>query len=152
WCALDLQRCCGPWGKMDCQAMTPPYENSAKSRAFSSASLFSKKHEGIYSASRSVWLRPLSSNTFTLVNAAVSAPRPGWRGDPSGKGRGDTKAGVILDDLLPEADRPRDARLMDGLDAINNRLGKKTVVLACEGFAGEWQARRSPLARYTTRI
>ena len=61
------------------------------------------------------------------MNAVVSAARRGWRGDPSGKGCGYTKAGVILDDLLPEADRPRDARLMDGLDAINNRLGKKTL-------------------------
>lgn len=54
--------------------------------------------------------------------------------------------------MLFEPDRPRDTRLMDGLDAINNRLGKKTLVLAREGFAGEWPARRSPLARYTTRI
>ncbi len=61
-----------------------------------------------------------------------------------------TKAGVILDDLLPEADRPamlfqpdrpRDARLTDALDAINDRFGKKTMVLAREGFAGEWRLR-----------
>ena len=96
------------------------------------------------------------------VDAAVSAARRGWRGDPSGNGCGYTKAGVILDDLLPEADRPamlfqpdrpRDARLTDALDAINDRFGKKTMVLAREGFAGEWRLRadhRSP--RYTTRI
>lgn len=49
--------------------------------------------------------------------------------------------------------RPRDARLTDTLDAINDRFGKKTMVLAREGFAGEWRLRadhRSP--RYTTRI
>ncbi len=44
------------------------------------------------------------NNTFDLVDAAVSAARRGWRGDPSGKGCDYTKAGVILDDLLPEAD------------------------------------------------
>lgn len=94
--------------------------------------------------------------------AAVSAARKGWRGDPSGNGCGYTKAGVILDDLLPEADRPallfppdrpRDARLTDALDAVNDRFGKKTMVLAREGFAGDWRLRadhRSP--RYTTRI
>ena len=44
-------------------------------------------------------------------------------------------------------------RLTDALDAINDRFGKKTMVLAREGFAGEWRLRadhRSP--RYTTRI
>ena len=104
----------------------------------------------------------MSNHTFDLVDAAVSAARRGWRGDPSGNGCGYTKAGVILDDLLPEADRPamlfeparrRDARLTDALDAINDRFGKKTMVLAREGFAGEWRLRvdhRSP--RRTTRI
>ena len=37
------------------------------------------------------------------MDAAVSAARRGWRGDPSGNGCGYTKAGVILDDLLAEA-------------------------------------------------
>ena len=115
-----------------------------------------------HSASRSMRLRPMSNHTFDLVDAAVSAARRGWRGDPSGNGCGYTKAGVILDDLLAEADRPvllfppdrpRDARLTDALDAINDRFGEKTMVLAREGFAGEWRLRadhRSP--RYTTRI
>ena len=104
----------------------------------------------------------MSNHTFDLVDAAVSAARRGWRGDPSGNGCGYTKAGVILDDLLPEADRPamlfqparpRDARLTDALDAINDRFGKKTMVLAREGFDGAWHLRadhRSP--RYTTRL
>lgn len=70
--------------------------------------------------------------------------------------------GGILDDLVAEHDRPellfpperpRDAKLMDALDAINDRFGKKTMVLAREGFARGWVTRaelRSP--RYTTRI
>jgi DNA polymerase V len=111
-----------------------------------------------HSASRSVRLSPMSNHTFDLVDAAVAAARRGWRGN----GCGYTKAGVILDDLLPEADRPamlfqpdrpRDARLTDALDAINDRFGKKTMVLAREGFAGDWRLRanhRSP--RYTTRL
>ena len=115
-----------------------------------------------HSASRSIRLRPMTNHTFDLVDAAVTAARRGWRGDPAGNGCGYTKAGVILDDLLPEADRPallfppdrpRDARLTDALDAINDRFGKKTMVLASEGFAGTWRLRaehRSP--RYTTRL
>ncbi|SDL63855.1 DUF4113 domain-containing protein [Paracoccus chinensis] len=42
---------------------------------------------------------------------------------------------------------------MDALDALNDRFGKKTIVLGREGFGGEWRLRadhRSP--RYTTRI
>ena len=104
----------------------------------------------------------MSNHTFDLVDAAVSAARGAWKGDPSGNGFGYTKAGIILDDLLAEADRPamlfpperpRDARLTDALDAINDRFGKKTMVLAREGVDRSWATKadhRSP--RYTTRI
>ncbi|GLC62958.1 hypothetical protein PLESTB_001965000 [Pleodorina starrii] len=115
-----------------------------------------------HSFSRSIRLRPMSNHTFDLVDAAVAAARRGWKGDPSGNGYGYTKAGIILDDLLSEADRPamlfppdrpRDARLTDALDAINDRFGKKTMVLAREGVSRTWATKadhRSP--RYTTRI
>ena len=115
-----------------------------------------------HSFSRSIRLRPMSNHTFDLVDAAVAAARRGWKGDPSGNGYGYTKAGIILDDLLAEADRPamlfppdrpRDARLTDALDAINDRFGKKTMVLAREGVSRSWATKadhRSP--RYTTRI
>ena len=115
-----------------------------------------------HSASRSVRLRPMSNDTFDLVDAAVSAARRAWKGDPAGNGFAYTKAGVILDDLVAEQDRPamlfppnrpRDARLMDALDAINDRFGKKAMVLGREGFEREWTTRaelRSP--RYTTRL
>lgn len=42
---------------------------------------------------------------------------------------------------------------MQALDAVNARFGKKTMVLASEGFTRTWQLRadhRSP--RYTTRL
>ncbi len=72
-----------------------------------------------------------------------------------------TKAGVMLDDLLPFEDRPRtlfdvprgSPALMSALDKVNARFGKKTLVLASEGMSRSWQLRseyRSP--RYTTRI
>jgi DNA polymerase V len=75
---------------------------------------------------------------------------------------GFTKAGVMLDDLLPVEDRPRtlfdvprpkENAAMLALDQINDRFGKKTMVLASEGMKRTWQHRadhRSP--RYTTRL
>tara|TARA_R110000787_G_scaffold86057_7_gene183261 strand:+ start:1362 stop:1646 length:285 start_codon:yes stop_codon:yes gene_type:complete len=75
---------------------------------------------------------------------------------------GFTKAGVILDDLLPCENRPLtlfDARqeapssLMQALDELNKKFGKKTMVLASEGMSKSSHMRseyRSP--RYTTRI
>ncbi|WP_136685842.1 Y-family DNA polymerase [Falsirhodobacter xinxiangensis] len=116
-----------------------------------------------HSASRSVRLSPMSNNTFELVEAAIAAARRGWKGDPSGNGCGYTKAGVVLDDLIPQEDvpamlfppeRPRNAKVMDALDAINDRFGKKKMVTAREGFDKKaWTTKadmRSP--RYTTRI
>lgn len=100
--------------------------------------------------------------SFELVYAAVAAARRGWKGDPIGNGHSYTKAGVIVDDLLAEADRPamlfqpdrpHDARLTAALDAINDRFGRKTMVLARKGFDRGWTTRcelRSP--RYTTRL
>mgnify|MGYP001946590526 FL=1 len=102
----------------------------------------------------------MSSDTFELVAAAKRCARAAW---PKGRNQtyGFTKAGVMLDDLLPLEDRPRtlfDAPpkspdLMTALDAVNSRFGKKTLVLASEGMSRTWQLRanhRSP--RYTTRI
>ncbi len=68
----------------------------------------------------------------------------------------------MLDDLIAadkapamlfEIERPRDARLMSALDAVNDRWGKKTLLLGSEGFKRDFEAKammRSP--RYTTRL
>lgn len=113
-----------------------------------------------WSAARSTKLTPMSSDTFDLVEAARRCARAGWPKD--GKAYGFTKAGVLLDDLLPiedrpatlfDAMRPRSAQLMSALDQINDRFGKKTLVVASEGLERSWRLRedhRSP--RYTTRI
>ncbi len=95
----------------------------------------------------------MSADTFDLVGAAMRCIRAGWKGDPSGNGHGYTKAGIILDDLfakktlrvsLFEPERPRKADLMKALDAVNDRFGRKTIVIATEGFQGRWGPQGRP--------
>jgi len=114
-----------------------------------------------YAGSRSTRIAPMSSDTFDLVQAARRCAESAW---PKGQGAkfGFTKAGVMLDDLLPIEDRPRTlfdvpqpkaSAAMLALDQINVRFGKKTMVIASEGVKRTWQHRakhRSP--RYTTRL
>ena len=115
-------------------------------------------------ASRTARLTPMSNDTFDLVNATRRCTEAAWKG-PRDKNQGGfeyAKAGVMLDDLLPIAERPRtlfepieqrSPELMSALDAVNNRFGKKSLVLAREGFQKRTSMRqkfRSP--RYTTRI
>ncbi|MCP1201075.1 Y-family DNA polymerase [Notoacmeibacter sp. MSK16QG-6] len=115
-----------------------------------------------HSASRTTRLSPMSADTFDLVDTVLRCIAAAWKGERSANGYAYTKAGVILDDLvaarvapqlLLPPDRPRDARLMDALDAVNDRFGRKTLILASEGFQRPWALRadhRSP--RYTTRL
>lgn len=115
-----------------------------------------------HSVSKTTRLFPMSNNTFDLVQAARRCAESGWKGSRAGNGYGYTKAGIMLDDLIREEDRPlllfepeqpRSGKLMNALDAVNDRFGKKTMILASEGFKRSWGMRsehRSP--RYTTRI
>ena len=111
-----------------------------------------------YAGSRSTRLTPMTSDTIEMVAAAKRCAQAAW---PKIGSYAFTKAGVMLDDLLPLEDRPRtlfdaperSSALMTALDAVNDRFGKKTMVLASEGMTRSWQLRadhRSP--RYTTRI
>ena len=113
-----------------------------------------------YAGSRTTRLVPMSSDTFDLVAAAKRCALAAWPKVGS-SAFGFTKAGVMLDDLLPIEDRPRTLfevpqrgpELMKALDAVNGRFGKKTMGLASEGMSRSWQLRadhRSP--RYTTRL
>lgn len=68
----------------------------------------------------------------------------------------------MLNDLVLEEDRqrtlfdaenPKSRAMMATLDKINERFGKKTMVLASEGMKHTWKVRsdhQSP--KYTTRI
>lgn len=114
-----------------------------------------------YAGSRTTRLTPMSSDTFDLVEAARRCAQAAWPKDQT-KAFGFTKAGVLLDDLLRFEDRPltlfdaqnpKSQALMTALDQVNQRFGKKTMVLASEGMNRPWKLRsdhRSP--RYTTRL
>ena len=114
-----------------------------------------------YSGSRSTQMTPMSSDTFDLIQAARRCAQAAWPRENAGA-FGFTKAGILLDDLVRMEDRPRtlfdiqkpkSRALMATLDQINDRFGKKTMVLASEGTKRSWQLRsdhRSP--RYTTRL
>lgn len=116
-----------------------------------------------HAASRTVKLTPMTSDARDLVQGVRACVEASWpqRGGPYAF----AKSGVMLDDLMAEADRPRtlfdmagDERVrspavMAALDAVNARFGKKTMVLGAEGTERAWAMRaehRSP--RYTTRI
>lgn len=110
-----------------------------------------------YSNAVTVELQPPTDDTFALMAAATAGARRIWR-----DGYAMSKAGVILSglvpvgkvqpDLLQAADRQRGARLMAALDAVNQRMGRDTLVPA--GTMGRaWRMRqesRSP--SYTTKL
>lgn len=116
-----------------------------------------------FSASRTVKLTPMTSDTRDLVRAVRACVEASW---PKQCGPyAFAKSGVMLDDLVAEADRPRtlfdhadegkgrSPAVMAALDAVNARFGKKTLVTASEGTSRAWAMRaehRSP--RYTTRL
>jgi DNA polymerase V len=110
-----------------------------------------------YCASRTLSLHPMTSDGLEFIAAARRGAEHAWR-----DGYAYTKAGVMLDDLVPADQRPRTlfegetekrGRLMGALDEINSRYGRFTAVPATQGFKREWKMRaemRSP--SYTTRI
>lgn len=115
-----------------------------------------------HSASKSASLAPMSNSTLDLVRTAIGCVEKAWKGDRAGNGYSYVKAGVLLDDLIPESHRPpdlfaapveKDSRLMAALDAVNDRFGKKSIVLGSEGFKRTFETKanhRTP--RYTTRL
>lgn len=131
--------------------------------AFYNTSRF-RTNNAQHRASRTARLTPMSNDTFDLVGAARRCAEAAWQG-PRDKNQGGfeyAKSGIMLDDLLPVSERPitlfepaqqRNPELMSALDAVNSRFGKKSLLLAREGFLKRTTMRqqyRSP--RYTTRI
>ena len=114
-----------------------------------------------YAGSRSIQLSPMSCDTFELVNAARKCALAAWPKAHSNQ-YGFTKAGVMLDDLLPiekqpltlfDTAKPKPNPAVEALDQINRKFGAKTITLGSEGVEQSWRMRsahRSP--RYTTRL
>ena len=114
-----------------------------------------------YSGSRTTRMMSMSSDTFELVQAARRCTEAAWPRDKTVE-YSFTKAGVMVNDLLPIVDRRQTlfdrsesapSPAMIAFDKINDRFGKKTLVLASEGMKQPWKMRadhRSP--RYTTRL
>jgi DNA polymerase V len=109
-----------------------------------------------YGGSRMVTLHPMTNDSPELIAAARRGAEKAWR-----DGFAYTKAGIMLDDLLREDERPRTLfedtakrdRLMGALDAINGKFGTWTAVTASQGFKRDWKMRsemRSPA--WTTAI
>lgn len=112
-----------------------------------------------HSGSKTIHLPECSADTRDLIQAARRGARAVFR-----EGYAYTKAGIIMNDLIPAGSGPRplfDARdrektdrLMSAIDAINGKFGRGAVASAATGVKKrEWEARfdnRSP--RYTTRL
>lgn len=89
--------------------------------------------------SRIIHLEVRTDSTLELVGIATKALKSIYR-----KGFAYKKAGVILRDIAPKAgvqmsvfdavDRGRHSRLMGALDRINEKHGRRAVVLASRGF------------------
>ena len=119
-----------------------------------------RENEPQYRGSRTAHLTPMTNDTLRLVAAARRCAEAAWPGD--GRGFRFVKSGVMLDDLVAEADRPRtlfeepDVKgpaLMAALDAVNDRFGRDTLCVASEGTKRSWAMRANHLSpRYTTRI
>jgi DNA polymerase V len=100
----------------------------------------------------------MTADTRELVAAARRCAGAAWRDG----GFAYVKAGVILDDLRPEAEVPRglfdppperSAALMAAMDGLNARYGRRTVFPAAMGVERPWRQRaahHSP--RWTTRL
>lgn len=121
-----------------------------------------RKDRPQYHGSRTVKFSPMTNNTIELVQAAKRCLSAAWKDERTECAYAYSKAGVMLNDLLAEADAPLTLfepprkpakQLMGALDAINDKYGRKTIVMASEGFNRPWTLKsdmRSP--RYTTRI
>jgi DNA polymerase V len=121
---------------------------------FFSTSRFAPLHEHPHSAIAALPLAEATADSRLLIAEAKERVRRAWK-----EGHRYNKAGVLLQDLSPEAlaprtlfDRPaaikeRSARLMAAMDAINAKMGTGTLHPLATGLERVWKGRsghRSP--------
>lgn len=116
-----------------------------------------KEHQSFYSNGLTVAMPSPSNDTRQLTNVALWILKQIYKPNYQY-----VKAGVMLDNLMPNAGLQQDmfsqatnanqsSQLMRVLDAINKRMGRETIKLASEGFNKPWkmkQENKSP--HYTT--
>ena len=99
-----------------------------------------------------------TSDSLALIAEALRMLRPLWV-----PGLRYFKAGVVLNDLVPERQQPRMlfatrdpvkfAKVMQALGAVNARYGRGTLLPLATGIARPWATRHDRLSRrYTTGI
>ena len=104
-----------------------------------------------YGGSLTVALPSPSNDTRLLVKTALWIVKRIYK-----PGYVYQKAGVLLNDLVPdegrqadlffdasEANHAQSAKLMAVLDAINQRYGRQTLKLGCEGFKAPWKMKQN---------
>ncbi len=116
-----------------------------------------KRDRPQHHGSRRLSLHPMTDDSLELLAAARRGVEAAWR-----DGHAYTKAGIMLDDLVPadlrprtlfEGDVERRGRLMTALDEVNGRFGRFTAVPGAQGFHRGWKARSdSKSPAWTTRI
>jgi DNA polymerase V len=116
-----------------------------------------KRDRPQHHGSRRMSLHPMTDDSLELLAAARRGVEAAWR-----DGHAYTKAGIMLDDLVPadlrprtlfEGDVERRGRLMTALDEVNGRFGRFTAVPGAQGFHRGWKARSdSKSPAWTTRI
>lgn len=115
-----------------------------------------KPQERQYAASRTVTLPVASADSTVLLRAARVALTSVWRDGYRYK-----KAGVMLLDLVPAAmvqgdlwtpaDTPARQQLMEAVDVINRRYGRRSVSFAASGVKLGWMLRSEQRSsRFTT--
>ncbi|HSB94091.1 MAG TPA: Y-family DNA polymerase [Flavitalea sp.] len=111
-----------------------------------------------YMRSITIELETASSNTAELIRYVLKALDLIFK-----EGFDYMKAGVILSDLVPEhviqqamfdqANRGKNKRVMEAMDAVNRSIGKETVRMAVQGFSKRYRLRADHLSQhYTTNI
>lgn len=94
----------------------------------------------------------------TMVSAAMSVLRKGWKGDGRhlykkggfmAMGLEDATLGVQAN-LFDNTDHTRRARLMRAMEAINSRQGRDTVRIATQGYSSSWHITANHLSRHFT--
>ncbi|MCY7352162.1 MAG: Y-family DNA polymerase [Cytophagaceae bacterium] len=117
---------------------------------------FFRESDAQYSNSITLQLPVVSNSSMVLIGYAMLGLRRIYRAGYRYK-----KAGVLVSEICPEtqmqlgifdASDPRQSKVMQVMDGLNNRYGREKVRVGKQGFGRAWKTRQERLTRcYTTR-